>query len=331
MSLTELKRFENGSIEQTLIQRFDEMKTHNVWPSVFIGFMLSFLVLAGCSVTIPVPTNLTATAGDGEVTLSWQAVTKATSYNIYWSTTSGVTPSNGMRIFNVTSTSYVQTGLINGTTYYYVVTAVNLNGDTSSVTSQASATPSGGLLPGPSDVAATPGDSQVVISWDAVAGASSYNIYWSTTSGVSIADGNEIAGLDSLSYTQTGLTNGTTYYYMVTAETSTGESAASFQASAIPAVNPAPAEPVGLTASSGNGQARIVWAAVPGATSYNIYWSTISDVTPATGTQITDDTTLGYTQVGLTNGTTYYYVVTALNADGESTASIQVSVTPSQS
>jgi hypothetical protein len=83
-------------------------------------------------------------------------------------------------------------------------------------------------------VAATPASVSATISWAPVAGATSYNLYWSTTSGVTRASGTRIAGVAS-PYTHSGLSNGTTYYYVVTAVNANGESAASAQASATPA------------------------------------------------------------------------------------------------
>ena len=74
----------------------------------------------------------------------------------------------------------------------------------------------------------------------------------------------------------------------------------------------------------------ISWSSVSGATSYNIYWSTTSGVTKTTGTKLTGVTS-PYTHTGLTNGTTYYYVVTAVNSYGESSESSQVSGTPTSS
>lgn len=85
------------------------------------------------------PTGVTATAGDGQVTISWSAVSGATSYNIYCSTTSGVTKTTGTEISNATS-DHTHTGLTNGTTYYYIVTAVNFQGE-SVESAQVSATP----------------------------------------------------------------------------------------------------------------------------------------------------------------------------------------------
>lgn len=97
--------------------------------------------------------------------------------------------------------------------------------------------------------------------------------------------------------------------------------------SSVPTSTTAPAAPTGVSATAGDGQATIVWTAVSGATSYNIYWSTTANVTPANGTKISGMVS-PYTSMGLNNGTTYYAVVTAVNANGESPASSQVSATP---
>ncbi len=90
----------------------------------------------------------------------------------------------------------------------------------------------------------------------------------------------------------------------------------------------APAAPTGVTATPGNDQVTIAWTSVTGATSYNIYWSTTTGVTTANGTKIASATN-PYIQTQLTNGTPYYYVVTAVNSIGESAASTQVNATPS--
>lgn len=92
--------------------------------------------------TLPgAPTNLVATAGNTQVSLTWNAVSGATSYNVKRSTTSGG-PYTTIASF-VNATNYTNTGLTNGTTYYYVVSALNNLGQGGN-SNQASATPSGG-------------------------------------------------------------------------------------------------------------------------------------------------------------------------------------------
>ena len=179
----------------------------------------------------------------------------------------------------------------------------------------------------PTQVTATPGNTQVTLSWVAVPGATSYNIYWSTTANLTTINGTEVFGVTS-PYVLAGLTNGTTYYYVITAASGHGESKPSSRVSAIPAVNPAPAAPTGVTAAAGDAHVTISWGAVSGATSYNIYWSTTTGVTAANGTQIAGATS-PYLLTGLTNGTRYYFVVTSVNGNGESTPSSQVSSMPS--
>jgi len=88
-----------------------------------------------------------------------------------------------------------------------------------------------------------------------------------------------------------------------------------------------PSAPTGLMATAGNAQATLSWSAVSGATSYTVKRSTSSGG-PYTNVA-TNVTTPSYTNTGLTNGTTYYYVVSASNSAGQSANSAQVSVTPS--
>ncbi len=128
------------------------------WLSI-LGLLLFVMVIAsGCGsinkdinelksdTTTPLaPTGVTATPGNGDVTIAWTAVSGAISYNIYWSNTSGVNLSNGNMIPLVTS-PYIQTGLTNSTPYYYVVTAVNGFGE-SNPSTQVMATPSASVAP----------------------------------------------------------------------------------------------------------------------------------------------------------------------------------------
>lgn len=172
----------------------------------------------------------------------------------------------------------------------------------------------------PTGVVATAGNTQVSLTWNPSSGATSYNVKRATTSGGPYA---QVANTSLTNDTDSGLTNGTPYYYVVSAVNSHGESGNSAEISATP-VAPA-ATPTNLTATAGNLQVILNWTASSGATSYNVKRST----TNGSGyTTVSSPTTNTYTDASLTNGTTYYYVVSAVNAGGESANSSQASATP---
>lgn len=174
------------------------------------------------------PTGLQAAGGNAQVTLTWSPSAGAASYNVKRSTTSGGPYTTAA---SPTSPSYTDTGLTNGTTYYYVVSAVNSAGESPN-SAEAKATPN--APPGaPTGLAATAGNAQVSLTWNGTAGATSYNVKRSTTSGGPYTT---IASPTSTNYTDTGLTKGVAYYYVVSAVNSGGESANSSEVSATPLV-----------------------------------------------------------------------------------------------
>src|SRR5207249_6811950 len=128
---------------------------------------------------------------------------------------------------------YTASGVKNGTEYYCVVSAVNTAGESTHSTKE-SATPEVGVPAAPTNVTATGGNGQVVLSWSASSGATSYNVKRSTTSGGPYTT---IASPSTTGYTDTGVTNGTTYYYVVSAVNTAGESANSTQVSATPSAS----------------------------------------------------------------------------------------------
>ena len=119
--------------------------------------------------------------------------------------------------------------------------------------------------------------------------------------------------------------NGTTYYYVVAASNAAGSSANSAQVSALPALPNPPPTPNGLTATAGNQQVALNWNGSAGATSYKVGRSTTNG---GPYTNIASPAANAYTDAALNDGTTYYYVVAALNAGGTSSNSTQVSATP---
>ncbi len=126
------------------------------------------------------------------------------------------------------------TGLTAGTTYFVRAYATN-NIGTAYGNELSFATSLGDPLTAPTNISATPGDKEVTIKWDAGAGATGYNIYWSTSPDVSPSNYTaKISDIAALTFLQSGLTSGTTYYYVVTAKDATRESSASSIARATP-------------------------------------------------------------------------------------------------
>ncbi len=275
--------------------------------------------------TVTAPTNLTATPGDGLVLLNWDSVTGADSYNVKRAETSGgpyTTIAN-----DVTSTSYPDNSVINGTTYYYVVTSIASSTESDN-SEEASATPNAATpVPAPTNLTATPGDGLVLLNWDSVTGADSYNVKRAETSGgpyTTIAN-----DVTSTSYQDDSVINGTTYYYVVTSIASSTESNNSEEASATPnAATPVPA-PTNLTATPGDGLVLLNWDSVTGADSYNVKRAETSGG-PYT-TIANDVTSTSYQDNSVTNGTTYYYVVSSVSSGTESDNSNEASATPGTS
>ena len=190
---------------------------------------------------VPIPT---ATAGYGQVILTWTASSGATNYNIKRSLSSSGPFTNTFAI--TTATTYTDTNIVDGTTYYYVVSAVG-NGVESVNSSEVSATPL--FSPTPTILLpVTTSYGQVSLTWSTSAGATSYNVKRSTSTNAETT----IASTASTSYNDTTVLNGTTYYYVVSALNPGGESANSLEVSATPPVPPPPAPSIGWFDYEGN-------------------------------------------------------------------------------
>lgn len=90
----------------------------------------------------------------------------------------------------------------------------------------------------------------------------------------------------------------------------------------------APDSPVGLAATADNGQVSLSWPAAKNAAAYNIYYATATGVARTNGTKIATVVSTSYVKTGLTNNTTYYFVITAVNSGNESSESNEVAATP---
>jgi fibronectin type 3 domain-containing protein len=184
-----------------------------------------------------------------------------------------------------------------------------------------------GTPPGtPTGLGATPGANSVTLTWTAASGTpNSYNIKRSTTSGTGYTTVGTTTA-PTVTFTDSVL-GGQTYYYVVTAVNGGGESSPSAEVSASPTLA-APAAPTGLMATAGNAQVALNWTASSFATSYNVKRATASSG-PYTVIGTATAPTVTYSDAsGLSNGTVYYYVVSATGDGGTSSDSSFVSATP---
>jgi fibronectin type 3 domain-containing protein len=279
------------------------------------------------------PTNLAATAGDGVVDLDWDDNSEPdlASYSVYRDTSSG--GPYGQIASGVATSDYSDSTVTNGTTYYYVVTAVDTSSNESGYSNEASATPQGDVTPpaAPANLSATAGDGVVDLDWDdnSEPDLDSYSVYRDTSSGGPYSQID--SGIATSDYSDSGVTNGTTYYYVVTAvDTSSNESGYSNEASATPQgdITP-PAAPTNLSATAGDGVVDLDWDdnSEPDLDSYSVYRGTSSGGPYgqiASGVANSD-----YSDTEVTNGVTYYYVVTAVDSStNESGYSNEASATP---
>lgn len=224
----------------------------------------------------------------------------------------------------LSETGYIDTAVTNGTKYYYVVTASNSAGE-SIKSNEASATP--GILPTtPENLRATAGSGTdsgtVTLIWNSSWGAARYNIKRATTSGgpyTTIAN-----DFEGSSYVDTTVAFDTTYYYIVTATFGNEESQPSNEASVT--IIRMPPGSVVLTAAAGSGKVSLMWTESSGAVYYNV-WRSATMNGPFTVISSGVDVTT-YEDTEVSNGTKYYYIVTALNAGAESVPSNIVSAVP---
>ncbi len=195
---------------------------------------------SGGDLTPPVaPTGLVATPGAGTVSLDWNNNGESDfyGYDIYRSTTSG-TGYSKINLVRSKNSDYTDEDVVSGTTYYYVVRAVDTSFNQSGNSNEDSAMPGIDTTPpaAPTGLAATAGDGTVSLDWNnnSESDLAGYNVYRSTTSGSGYAKIN-ISLVTNSDYTDNTVTNGITYYYVVTAvDTSSNESGYSNQDSATP-------------------------------------------------------------------------------------------------
>ena len=355
------------------------------------GYNFNSITFASTQSAPNPPSGLGATAGNGSVALSWTASTGATSYSVYRGTSAGGESATAIGSVNAPTVSYNDTGLTNGTKYYYIVKAFNAAGS-SGASNESFATPAGSEGPYQGTAWPIPGTVQAenydtggegVAYHDAE--AANQGGQYRTTEGVDVETTSDTGGgydegwnmvgewqrytvnvSTAGTYTVTfrvangNTTNGTFHLQNASGTNLSGTVTVTpsggwqtwknvtanvtlpagqqiltvwddgsnynlnYMSFALQGGNTAPTA-VTLSASAGNTQVTLTWTGGTGTPTptFNVLRGTSS----GTETQIASNVTSPYTNIGLTNGTQYFYKVQAVNSVGTATSN-EVSATP---
>ena len=267
------------------------------------------------------PSGLGATPGNGQVVLSWTVPSdnggSAIDYYVVYC--------DGVDVAHPGTTAATITGLTNGQAYSFEVAAHNIAGvgaQTGAVSSTPFTVPNA-----PTGLTGTPGNTQVTLSWAAPASTGGRTIDYY----VVYVDGTALPTHPTdVTTVVTGLNNGQSYSFTIAAHNLAGIGVESTASSATPRT--VPNMPTGLTAIPGSAQVTLSWTAPTSnggspITGYRLYRSAASD---GTYTLIASPVGPTYTDTGLTNGRTYWYRMSAVNAAGEGARSPAVSANTPQ-
>lgn len=179
------------------------------------------------------PTGATVTGSTSDITLRWNPVAGATSYAVFWSSTPGSPFAKRGEKIVTTRPEFRFANPPHRRTIYFAVAAVNDWG-MSSLSPEVGTMVQATLPPPPAGLAASGGDGGITVRWDAVPGATSYNVYMAESSGRVRKTGKVIAGITEISCRQDKMTSKSMRYYVVTAVNSAGEGRSSNESGAMP-------------------------------------------------------------------------------------------------
>src|SRR5688572_4327638 len=186
------------------------------------------------------------TAGNQQNSLSWSNPSNPDFAGVkIQRSTSGypATPTSGTTIYNATGTSVIDVGLTNGVTYFYTAFSYDSSGNFASGAFD-DGTPFDTTPPGPvTSFTATGGDGQVSLNWTNPSDPDFANVQIErSTTGFppTPGSGTTVYVGAGTSFTDTGVVNGTTYYYSAFARDTSNNTSSSAQASATPNAAPPP-------------------------------------------------------------------------------------------
>ena len=302
-SYTNTSYIENGNTYYYKVRALDANGTAGAWSSV---------VSVTYKQTLPAPTVTGGNDAQGRPTLTWKAVSGAAKYEVYRARSKDGTYT---KYSTTTGTAYTNSSyLTSGATYYYKVRALDANGNAGPYSAVVSVT-CRLKLTAPTVTGSTDSQGRPTLKWNAVTGAAKYEVYRARSK-----DGDYIkySTVTGTSYTNTSyIENGNTYYYKVRALGSDGT--AGPDSTPVSVTYKAPfGAPLVTGSKDSQGRPALKWDKVTDAAKYEVYRARSKD---GTYSLMSTQSATGYTNTSyLANGTTYYYKVRALKANGTASA-----------
>ena len=302
-SYTNTSYIENGNTYYYKVRALKSDGTAGAWSSV---------VSVTYKQTLPAPTVTGGNDAQGRPTLTWNAVSGAAKYEVYRARSKDGTYT---KYSTTTGTAYTNSSyLTSGATYYYKVRALGANGNAGPYSAVVSVT-CRLKLTAPSVTGGTDAQGRPTLKWNAVSGAAKYEVYRARSMNGDYIKYSTVTGT---SYTNTSyLANGTTYYYKVRALGSDGSYGP--YSTPVSVTYKAPfGAPLVTCSKDSQGRPALKWDKVTDAAKYEVYRARSKD---GTYSLMSTQSATGYTNTSyLANGTTYYYKVRALKANGTASA-----------
>ncbi len=254
---------------------------------------------------LPAPASLRATAADGTVLLRWDPVPGAEGYVVRRGVDSGAATAV---VGETVGTAFLDGAVTDGTTYFYVV-AARRSGVDGVASAEVQATPTA-PPDAPTNAQATGADAAVSITWSLGARAAQTRVRRATTAGGPYVD----VGVAMASpFADSGLRDGTAYFYVLRSVNVAGESADSAEVAAMPI-----APPADLVAVPGDAHVALFWSPSAGATGYDVSAASSAAGPFATLGRVTLPR---FAETGVANGTSRWYRVVAVDPYGASAPS----------
>ena len=293
----------SGSTYYYKVRALDANGTAGPWSDV---------VAVTCRLGLTAPSVTGGNDSQGRPTLKWNAVTGAAKYEVYRARSKD---GDYIKYSTVTGTSYTNTSYIeNGNTYYYKVRALKSDGTAGAWSSIVSVTYKQ-TLPAPTVTGGNDSQGRPTLKWNAVTGAAKYEVYRARSKDGTYTKYSTTTGT---AYTNSSyLTSGATYYYKVRALDANGN-AGPYSAVVSVTCRLKLTAPSVTGGNDAQGRPTLKWNAVTGAAKYEVYRARSLNgdyvkYSTVTGTSYTNTSYLA-------NGTTYYYKVRALKANGTASA-----------